>query len=147
MRHLCFLFLGIAPQLLLAAEQPLKLPLAPGELNQYMDGGDARCPGCGVVTNVRQVASQVQTGVPRDEVNPPRIGDAGPGEEVETVTILGSGSQSRKARKQAAKPPEQPWQVTVRYDDGSYAAFGQDDQPTVSVGDRIQVISGRVERR
>ena len=37
--------------------------------------------------------------------------------------------------------------MTVRYDDGSYAFFEQDDEPNFAKGDRVDVIDGRVERR
>lgn len=134
-------------QLSFAADKPLNIPQTPEEMRKYMKDGDARCPGCGVVTNVRQVEAGTQAGMPRDEVNPPRTGDAGPGEEVSTVTLAGTGSQSRDARRQVAKPAPKPWLVTVRYDDGSYAAFEQEARPAVRKGDRIQVVAGRIERR
>ncbi|MDQ5941423.1 MAG: hypothetical protein QG572_236 [Pseudomonadota bacterium] len=148
MSRLCVLVLGflLAP-LLSAAEKPLNIPQSPEEMRKYMTSGDSRCPGCGVVSNVRQVSPQTQPGIAREEVNPARTGDSGPGEEVGTLTIAGTGSQSREARKKAAQPTAKPWLVTVRYDDGSYAAFEQDSKPAVRKGDRIQVVSGRVERR
>ena len=37
--------------------------------------------------------------------------------------------------------------MTVRYDDGTYAFFEQDDEPAVQKGDKIEVIDGRIERR
>jgi hypothetical protein len=52
----------LAPRLLLAAcfaqplfafGEPLKLPQTPDQMREYMTDNDARCPGCGVVTNVR----------------------------------------------------------------------------------------------
>lgn len=76
-----------------------------------------------------------------------RVDESGIGGDVQPVTIAGTGSSSRAARKAAKAPEPLRWLVTVRYDDGSYAAFEQDDQPVVQRGERVQVISGRVEQR
>lgn len=145
--YLLLLSLSLAP-LLSAAEKPLSIPQSPEEVRKYMnDSGDARCPGCGVVTNVRQMAARGGLGYSDEEAQQLRKGDPGPGEDIATTTIIGTGSQSRDARKQATKPAAGPWLVTVRYDDGSYAAFEQSSRPTVGKGDRVQVVSGRVSRR
>lgn len=125
----------------------LDLPRSPDEMRKYMSPGDARCPGCGVVTNIRQTALDPQVGSAEAAGAELRTGDAGASEDVKTLTIAGTGSQSRAARRQAAKPATKPWQVTVRYDDGSYASFDQDGQPRVSVGQRVRVVGGRVEPR
>jgi hypothetical protein len=149
MSRLCLLLLSLSlAPLLSAAEKPLTIPQSPEEMRKYMnDPGDARCPGCGVVANVRQMASRGGLGNADEEAQQLRTGDPGPGEDIGTTTIIGTGSQSRDARKQAAKPATGPWLVTVRYDDGSYAAFEQSRRPSVRKGDRVQVVSGRVERR
>ena len=76
-----------------------------------------------------------------------RVDESGIGGDIQPVTIAGTGSASKAARKAAKAPMPARWLVTVRYDDGSYAAFEQDDQPVVQRGERIQVVSGRVEQR
>lgn len=131
------------------AEQPssLTLPQSADDMRKYMAPTDARCPGCGVVTNVRQVAPRAAAGQGNLGGADVRTGDAGPGDDIKPVTIAGTGDQSKQARRQAAKSAPRPWQVTVRYDDGSYGAFEQDDPPRVSKGQRVQVVSGRVEPR
>jgi hypothetical protein len=130
------------------AASPLVIPQSPEEMRKYMNSsGDARCPGCGVVTNIRQTAGRGALGQADEEAQQLRRGDPGPGEDIGTTTIIGSGAQSRDARKQSAKPASGPWLVTVRYDDGSYAAFEQSSKPSVGKGERVQVVSGRVERR
>ncbi len=116
-------------------------------MRKYMASGDARCPGCGVVSNIRQVEPEDLGGRSPDAGVEIRTGESGPSEEIQTVTLAGTGSASRSARQQAATPPAKPWRVTVRYDDGSYASFDQDDRPRVSRGQRVQVVSGRVEPR
>jgi hypothetical protein len=133
--------------MLAAEESSLVIPRSPQEMRKFMGGSDARCPGCGVVSNVRQVDAKDQAGIAVNGASQARSGDSGPGDDVETLTIAGTGSQSRKARREAAKPVAKPWLVTVRYDDGSYAAFELETAPTVRKGDRVQVVSGRVERR
>lgn len=149
MNRCYWLCLGLLVAPLLSAQESssLLIPRSPQEMKKFMGGSDSRCPGCGVVSNVRQVDAKNQAGNADNGANQARSGDSGPGDDVETVTIAGTGSQSRQARREAAKPMAKPWLVTVRYDDGSYAAFEQDTAPAVRKGDRVQVISGRVERR
>jgi hypothetical protein len=145
-RYLLCLGLVVTP-LLSVAENSLVIPRSPEEMRKFMVDSDSRCPGCGVVSNVRQIEAKDQLVSADGEAAHLRTGDSGPGEDVGTLTIAGTGSQSRKARSEAAKPAAKPWRVTVRYDDGSYAAFEQDTAPALRKGDRVQVVSGRVERR
>jgi hypothetical protein len=149
MNHYYLLCLGLVVAPLLSAEEStLVIPHSPQEMRKFMGGNDSRCPGCGVVSSVRQIDPKNRAGNDDDEeASLARFGDSGPGDDVETVTIVGTGSQSREARREAAKPVARPWLITVRYDDGSYAAFEQDTAPAVRKGDRVQVVSGRVERR
>lgn len=128
-----------------AAETQLKLPRDANEIRDYMTPTDSRCPGCGIVSNVRQVQ---QKGAPRNQqaTEPATGGNPDLGGESGTATIAGTGAASKAARKEARKPAAPAWLVTVRYDDGSYAAFEQDDRPSVRKGDRIQVNAGKVER-
>ena len=145
------IFSGLAVPFCAVAEEPsgtaLRLPQSADDIRQYMAPANARCLGCGVVTNIRQVEAKQLAGISMDAAAELRTGDIGPGEDIQTVTVAGTGSASREARQQAARPPENPWRITVRYDDGSYASFDQDDRPNVSRGQRVQVVSGRVEPR
>ncbi|MCP5268807.1 MAG: hypothetical protein H6943_07190 [Zoogloeaceae bacterium] len=140
------LFVLIPVKMLGAEEKPLKIPQNADDVRKYLKNGDSRCPGCGVVTNIRQLAPKggVSSGTLSGEA---RVDESGIGGDVQPVTIAGTGSSSRAARKAAKAPEPLRWLVTVRYDDGSYAAFEQDDQPVVQRGERVQVISGRVEQR
>lgn len=125
----------------------LILPRSQEEMRKYMTAGSTECPGCGVVTNVRQSTVRTRVSGTEEAGAELRTGDAGPGEDVKTTTIAGTGSQSRQARKQTAKPAAKPWVVTVRYDDGSLASFEQASQPRVSVGQRVRVVGGQVQPR
>lgn len=141
----CLLFcltLSVVP-LLSAQESSLVIPRSPEAMRKFMDGGEARCPGCGVVANVRQTKAKGQGGSAQDDASVDFSGDSGPGDDIQPITLLSKNSRSNDA----GKAPARSWLVTVRYDDGSYAAFEQDDAPVVRKGDRIQVVSGRVERR
>ena len=64
---------------------------------------------------------------------------------IATTPIVGSGTTVKDARN--ANKPETFYKMTVRYDDGTYAFFEQDDQPNVRKGDKVEVIDGRVELR
>ena len=60
-------------------------------MRKYMAPTDARCPGCGVVTNVRQVAPRAAAGQGNLGGADVRTGDAGPGDDIKPVTIAGTG--------------------------------------------------------
>lgn len=147
---------SLAPRLLLAAcfaqplfafGEPLKLPQTPDQMREYMTDNDDRCPGCGVVTNVRRASAANPGKESGGNAARPYAGDPGPGSGVQPVPIAGSGASSRAERRKAAQPTGGRWIVTVRYDNGSYAAFEQEDTPDVRAGERIKVVSGRVEKR
>lgn len=146
----------LAPRLLLAAcfaqplfafGEPLKLPQTPDQMREYMTDNDARCPGCGVVTNVRRATAASPGKDAGGSAARPYAGDPGPGSGIQTTPLAGSGASSRAERRKAAQPAGGMWIVSVRYDDGSYAAFEQEDTPNVRAGERIKVVSGRVEKR
>lgn len=136
------LSLSVVP-LLSAQETQLVIPRSSAEMLKLMDDHDALCSACGVVSNIRETLADGQGGsaLNRGHIDPP--GDSGPSDDVGTVPILSKNKKSGGV----TLLPDQRWQVTVRYDDGAFAAFEQDDQPSVHVGDRVQVVSGRVLHR
>lgn len=147
MRYCLLALCGVlASPLLFAQGSALIIPRSADDMRQFMSNGDARCPGCGIVSNIRQVAAKGMVGNSDEEAAIARTGDSGPGEDVDTVTHLSIDFQGKSASAAPAATAKR-WQVTVRYDDGSYAAFEQDNAPSVRKGDRIQVVDGRVERR
>jgi hypothetical protein len=129
--------------LLFAQESALIIPRSPEEMRKFMDGSDARCPGCGVVTNVRQTKAKGQGGSAQDDLSVDFSGDLGPDEHIQPLTVFSTNPGSNDA----GRAPARNWLVTVRYDDGSYAAFEQDTQPSVRKGDRVQVVAGQVRLR
>ena len=62
-----------------------------------------------------------------------------------TATPIGSGTAVKDAGN--ANKPETFYKMTVRYGDGTYAFFEQDDEPSVRKGDKVEIIEGRVELR
>ena len=43
--------------------------------------------------------------------------------------------------------PTTYYKISVRYDDGTYAFFEQDDEPNFKKGDKIETFEGRLELR
>ena len=108
------------------------------EINREIDA--APCVKCGIVTNVRNEQRQ-PTAAPR----PTQPSASGVGSNLATTPIIGSGSVVKDAR-QATKPSSY-YKITVRYDDGTYAFFEQDDKPAVQKGDKVETFEGRLELR
>lgn len=119
------------------AQSNLILPSSPDDYRKLAKPAQAPgpCTTCGVVSNVRSQQVDIGKNVPQ----------ATPGGAVlQGTPIIGTGTAVQDARKSSI---ETTWKVTVRYDNGQYAAFDQDDEPTVRKGDKVRVIDGRVEPR
>ena len=133
--------LAIAWPLLSHAQSKLILPQNQDDIRRLTERADAGpCVNkCGVVTDARSATRQRSQG--RAPEAPPV---SGIGNNVATTPIIG-----KKAVKEArnADQPVTFYKLTVRYDDGTYAFFEQDDEPNFAKGDRVDVIDGRVERR
>lgn len=133
--------LALALPLFATAQSKLILPQNQDDIRRLTEPAAAAgpCAKCGVVTDLR--SAQRERGNSRSPEAPPV---SGVGNNVATTPIIG-----KKAVKNArnANQPITFYKLTVRYDDGSYAFFEQDDEPTVGKGDRVDVIDGRVERR
>ena len=136
----CLLCLLAAP---LFAHAELKLPQSQDDFRQLASpAGNGPCTGqCGVVSDVRSASRQ--PGSTPSTASASSV--SGIGSNVATTPIIGSGSSVKDARK--AGKPATYYKVTVRYDNGSYAVFEQDNEPTVSKGDPVEVVEGRVEPR
>jgi hypothetical protein len=127
--------------LALPARAELILPQTQDDIRQLSTKADSGpCVKCGVITDVRSERRQPTAG--QTTAAPPA---SGIGNNVATTPLIGSGSAVKDARN--AKKPVTVYKMTVRFDDGTYAFFEQDDQPAVSKGDRVEVIDGRVAPR
>ncbi len=133
MERLLVLLIGLSfTHLLSAEEMDLVIPSSPKEMEKVLSDEDP-CDSCGVVTGLRQTKPKPDT----DSSS----------EEPYTVTIVeitrdGLVSESPDTNEQSVEP----WQITIRYDNETIV-HEQNTRPSVEVGDRVQVISGRVVLR
>ncbi|MFT3848160.1 MAG: hypothetical protein QM739_05635 [Propionivibrio sp.] len=123
------------------AQGKLILPSGQDDISKLMETPrSGPCEKCGVITDVRSERRQVKD---RDTMAP--VPSSGIGSGIKTTPIIGSGTAVKDAR--SAHQPETFYKMTVRYDDGTYAFFEQDDEPSVRKGDKVEVIDGRVVRQ
>ena len=140
-KPLACLVLALALPAISLAQSKLILPQSQEDIRQLTKKEDAGpCVRCGVVTNVR---SESRERTQSRESTPPPAG--GMGNDSATTPIFGSGSTVKDARN--ATKPTTYYKLTVRYDDGKYAVFEQDDKPEMQKGDKVEAINGRLERR
>ena len=133
----CLLFALAAP---FVARAELKLPQSQDDFRELTQSeAKGQCAQCGVVTDVRSASRQ------SDERPSPtaQTPDSGIGDDIATTPIVGrAAKEARQARQ-----PATFYKLTVRYDNGTYAFFEQDEQPAVNKGDTVEVIDGRVVAR
>jgi hypothetical protein len=122
------------------AQTKLNLPLNAAEMRKYMSDFDNACPGCAVVTNVRQLQ---QNDTDADAGSEPSQRDV-LGGSVYIKPIFSTGGDAAKSQGNTATGK---WRITVLYDNGSYAVFDQLLKPELMKGDPVQVVAGHVERR
>jgi len=124
-----------------SAQGKLILPSSQDDISKLMEREDSGpCEKCGVITDIHSERRQLRD---RDTMQP--VPASGISSGIKTTPIVGSGTAVKDARN--ANKPETFYKMTVRYEDGTYAFFEQDEQPTVRKGDKVEVIEGRVELR
>ena len=120
----------------------LKLPQGPDDFRALAaPQSSGPCERCGVVTDVRS-ASRQPSGKPSPATTTP---SAGVGSNVATTPIVGNGNTLKNAR-QAARPVTY-YKLSVRFADGTFAFFEQDEPPAVVKGDTVEIVDGRVVAR
>jgi hypothetical protein len=130
----CLIAALVAPNTL--AQSNLLLPSSTDDYRKLVKPKQTGpCTTCGVVTNVHM--QQIDLEKPVLETTP-----GGP--VLHGTPIIGTGTAVQDARKSSR---QENWKVTVRYDNGQYATFDQDDEPSIRKGDKVQVVEGRVEPR
>jgi hypothetical protein len=132
--------LALAWPLLAPAQSKLILPQNQDDIRRLTEAAPSGpCVKCGVVTDLRSETRERSTNRAPETLPPSDIGG-----NLTTTPIIG-----KKAVKAArnANSPVTFYKLTVRYDDGTYAFFEQDDEPDFAKGDRVDVIDGRVVRR
>ena len=140
MKQLLMLLVGLfSASLLSAGELDLSIP-EPAKIDKSLND-EAPCKGCGVVTNVRQLATESDQ-TPKRPDSPYLITFA------EASRETGGGmDMTGSSIKTWEEWPEGVWQTTVRLDDGSYSAYESEARPSLQEGDRVQVISGKLVPR
>lgn len=136
------LLLALCVPAALSAE--LKLPQSPDDFRALTAPAESGgpCEHCGIVTDVRSASRQPTPTRSQSATATPATGI---GNNVATTPILGSGSTVKDARK--ASKPVTYYKLSVRFADGTFAFFEQDEQPTVAKGDTVEVVDGRVVPR
>ena len=126
-----------------AAQPALKLPSTQGEIRALMrETNDPICVRCGVVTSARVL----EAGGADPQFNAaPLPGGSGLDPGVGTVPI-GTTERARAERDRQRKGDGPTYEVTVRYDDGSYGRVELGHDPRLKPGDRVKVEGGSVER-
>ena len=137
------LIVGITfSSLLFAGDSELNIPRTSAEMRELMKSDNVPCSTCGVVTNVRELATQAEAKPTSDDpytITAFKATRSAPGANIEVTDVL-----------KLSKPnitPASRWQVTIRYDNGAYVAIEQDRQPSVTMGDRVQVTDNQIERQ
>jgi hypothetical protein len=128
-----------------AAQPPLKLPTTQGEIRSLLrETNDPMCLRCGVVTALRVLQDRGPDAGPQSTAAPlPGGSSLDPG--VGSVPI-GTTERARVERDRLTQSGGPRYEVTVRYDDGSYGRIELGHDPRLKPGDRVKVEGGSVER-
>jgi hypothetical protein len=132
----CSLALTICLPLSIQAQSKLVLPSGPDAMRELINPAESGpCTTCGIVTDVRSKQREVQ----KRTIQP-----VAGGPELIGAPVIGKGDAVKRSKSLGI---ESSYIVTVRYENGQYAAFEQDDKPAVKKGDPIRVVEGRVNFR
>ena len=136
-----WLMLALTAPTIVLAQSHLILPKNLDDIRKINREIDAApCVKCGIVTNVRSEERPVTI-----TARPAQPSASGVGSNIATTPIIGSGSVVKDTR-QAMKPTTY-YKITVRYEDGTYAFFEQDEEPAFQKGDKVETFEGRLELR
>lgn len=133
MRRFLVFLLGLSfVPLLPAAETDLIIPRSTEEMEKVLEEDDA-CNDCGVVTNIQKTKSKDSLIPAEDSSVTLTVVEISPGGVVEESL-------------EAFASPEEPWQITIRFGD-ELVIHEQNARPSVMIGDRVQVVSGKIVQR
>ncbi len=128
-----------------AAQPPLKLPTTQGEIRSLLhETNDPICVRCGVVTATRVLQDRGPDAGPQSNAAP-LPGGSGLDPGIGSVPI-GTSERARVERDRLTQAGGPRYEVTVRYDDGSYGRIELGHDPRLKPGDRVKVEGGSVER-
>jgi len=114
------------------------------------------CPNCGVLRSVREVRTERKGRVPDVYVTSPQYQDARPFDKPligPAISLSWGAGSSTQPKIGAVGSPEMQqrlidisYEITIRFDDGRFGLFDQDNADGLRPGDRVRVVKGRVER-
>jgi len=114
------------------------------------------CRDCGVLRSVREVRTERKGRVPDVYVTSPQYQDARPFDKPligPAISLSWGAGSSTQPKIGAVGSPEMQqrlidisYEITVRFDDGRFGLFDQDNADGLRPGDRVRVANGRVER-
>ncbi|HTO45522.1 MAG TPA: hypothetical protein VML56_15715 [Burkholderiales bacterium] len=114
------------------------------------------CPDCGVLRSVREVRTERKGRVPDVYVTSPQYQDARPFDKPligPAISLSWGAGSSTQPKIGAVGSPEMQqrlidisYEITIRFDDGRFGLFDQDNADGLRPGDRVRVVKGRVER-
>ncbi|WP_291995439.1 hypothetical protein [Candidatus Accumulibacter sp. ACC003] len=131
------------PQLVVA-QTALQLPSGDEDYRQLQqEQRSGPCQLCGVVFAIRTLTAAGSGR--RDPAAAARRNVGAADAHMVTAPIIGTGSTVKDDRQ--ARAPVRSYELTIRYEDGSFASITQSEPPLVHKGDRVRVVDGRVELR
>lgn len=114
------------------------------------------CRDCGVLRSVREVRTERKGRAPDVYVTSPQYQDARPFDKPLIGPAIsfswGAGSSTQPKIGAVGSPEMQQrlidvsYEITIRFDDGRFGLFDQDNADGLRPGDRVRVVKGRVER-
>ena len=126
------------------AQTAPRLPRTQGDIRALLrETGDPICLRCGVVTSVR-VVDAAGAGTNSQINAPPLHGSSNLDTGVGTVPF--GGERARFERDRLRQGPAPHYEVTVRYDDGSYGRVELAHDPGLKRDERVKVDGGSVTR-
>jgi hypothetical protein len=126
------------------AQTSLKLPQSSREYLELLRGSESdECPGCGVVTSVREVGGGAPAAPATPPAGMPSTGTGIGGEGAPSSPLF--ARETREYHESVRRPAAAYYVVTVRFFDGGYGEYSQIDKPAVQRGDRVRLVQDRVE--
>jgi len=114
------------------------------------------CRDCGVLRSVREVRTERKGRAPDVYVTSPQYQDARPFDKPligPAISLSWGAGSSTQPKIGAVGSPEMQqrlidisYEITIRFDDGRFGLFDQDNADGLRPGDRVRVVNGRVER-
>ncbi len=102
------------------------------------------CQDCGTVSDVRRIERPIapERRLLPDIASTPRDGVSG--QVIQAVPLFAIGGNG--ARRVTQEPIyRSTWEVTIRYDNGSFGFVTMDAEPDLLAGDRVRLVEGVIE--